>query len=255
MELKRFRFSPLNAFRVFLFTGVLGHFLPVILAWTENYGAGAFQVSEGFEILGGLPGPVLKWMAGILVLGSILAMLGIRTRIMAGSVFLSAWVLVSANSLNLNTLGLWTLFHLLLVGWVLGDRTWRNLDRIAVGSLIFQPLISVFFSGLEKLFSGWTLKPVMFSFLNSNETVVRPWALQFDPFRSQAFCGGIQWLTLVLEVALPVLVLIPRTRRIAFFLWQGFFLGVVCTLAIPPLFYFEFAAAGFLILVLSRRTD
>jgi hypothetical protein len=60
-------------------------------------------------------------------------------------------------------------------------------------------------------------------------------------------------LTLVLEIALPLLVWIPRTRSISFFLWQGFFLGVVCTLAIPPLFYFEFAAAGFLILLLPGR--
>jgi hypothetical protein len=253
MESMRFRFSPSTAFRFFLFLGVLVHFLPVILAWTENYGAGAFRVSEGFEILGGLPDPVLKIMAGVLVLGSILAMIGIRTRIMAGSIFLSAWVLVSANSLNLNTLGLWTLFHLLLIGTVLGDRNWRSFDRIAIGSLLFQPLISVFFSGLEKLFSGWMFRPVMFSFLNSNETVVRPWVLQFEPFRSQAFCGGIQWITLVLEIALPILVLIPRARRLSFWLWQGCFLGVGFTLAIPPLFYFEFAAAGFLILLLPGR--
>ena len=60
--------------------------------------------------------------------------------------------------------------------------------------------------------------------------------------------NALTWLTLGVELGTPILLLVRRTRLVAFVVYELFFLGIIAMLEVPPLFYCIFASAALLAL-------
>jgi hypothetical protein len=49
-----------------------------------------------------------------------------------------------------------------------------------------------------------------------------------------------------LELALPITLVIGKTRNASLVVWQLFFLGIIAMMEVPLIFYFIFAPSAFL---------
>ena len=256
---------PIAIVRIALFTGLLLHFAPSLLWLDIGYGRGAIRVDSWnhwlFSHAWKLSPGVLRAMSIVTLLGIVAGIAGVRPRIAAIVTGIGCYLFASFNAIHLQTLALIPAWAMLLLWSICGGgsgafsvdaRLGRRRDRepSLLGTLIlYQVLLAVFFSGVEKLLAGWPLSNEMGIVLAYPEGfIVRDWVVALPFLHGPVVSNAFTWFTLVVELGTPILLLVPRTRMIAFVAYELFFLGIIAMLEVPPLFYFIFASVPLLAL-------
>jgi len=130
-----------------------------------------------------------------------------------------------------------------------GEREPSLLDSL----VLFQILLAVFFSGVEKLLAGWPGTNEMSIVLAyPRGFMVRDWVAALPVLHGPVMSTLLTWGTLAIELGTPILLLIRRTRIYALVAYELFFLGIIAMLEVPPLFYFIFASVPLLALDASQ---
>lgn len=230
--------------RVAFFTGLLLHFAPSLLWLDRGYGPGAVRTDAWnhwlFSHLWQIPSGVLRAMACMTLAACVAAIAGFRTRHAAAIAFAGCFAFASFNSIHLLTLALIPAWALLLLWTICGERQ----NKLLGGLILFQVLLAVLFSGIEKVLAGWPATNEMAIVLGyPHGFLVRDWVAALPVLHGAVFSHLFTYGTLVVELGAPLALLHPRTRLPAFVAWQAFFLGIIAMLEVPPLFYFIFAAA------------
>lgn len=252
--------TPIAIVRIAFFSGLLLHFAPSLLWLDRGYGPGAVRTDAWshwlFSHLWRIPTWLLHAFAIATLLGCVAGIVGLRPRIAAIVAGVGCYAFASFNSLHLQTLALvpaWAILRL----WMIcgGGGNALSLDarlRAApperesslLGSLIlFQVLLAVFFSGIEKLLAGWPWSNEMAIVLGYPQGfMVRDWVAALPVLHGSVVSTVLTWGTLCVELGTPILLLVRRTRVVAFIAYELFFLGIIAMLEVPPLFYFIFAS-------------
>ena len=137
----------------------------------------------------------------------------------------------------------------------MGDFCGERQNKLLGGLILFQILLAVFFSGLEKVLAGWPGTNDMAVILGyPHGFLVRDWVAALPVLHGPVISHLLTYSTLVIELGAPFALLHPRTRLVAFVMWQAFFLGIIAMLEVPPLFYFIFAAGPVLALSDAQLT-
>jgi hypothetical protein len=188
---------------------------------------------------------------------------GLRPRIAAIVAGAGCYAFASFNAIHLQTLALIPAWAILLLWMICGGgsealsveallRRGRPPARAPslLGSLIlFQVLLAVWFSGLEKLLAGWPWSNEMAIVLAyPRGFLVRDWVAALPALHGPVLSHAFTWGTLAIELGTPILLLVRRTRVYALVAYELFFLGIIAMLEVPPLFYFIFASAPLLAL-------
>jgi hypothetical protein len=256
---------PVALLRITLFLGVLVHFLPSLLALDVEYAVTAVRVRlhNGWlhDHLGALPRPVVGALAVLLVLATVLGALGVATRAAGALTMLLTWTFASFNALPVQTIALlcaWSLLPVFAVfpgsasAWSV--EAWRARRQggalpppALLGSVsLFLVVWPVFFAGVEKIVAGWLGHHEMaMLFRTPPGYLLRDVAFWF-PLRSSWFSEAIAWLTVVIELSAPVLLMFRRTRWLGLVLWLGLFAGIFALIEVPPLFVAIFLFGAFL---------
>ena len=257
---------PLAIVRIAFFTGLLVHFGPSLIWLDIGYGRGAVRVDSWnhwlFSHLWRLPPGVVRGLAIVTLLGCVAGIIGLRPRIAAAVVGAGCYAFASFNSLHLQTLALVPAWAILVL-WIVcggGSGAYSIDARLAkqpeqrepslLGSLLlFQVLLAVFFSGVEKLLAGWPLSNEMAVVLAYPEGfLVRDWVAALPFLHGPVVSTVLTWFTLAVELGTPILLLVRRTRFAALVAYELFFLGIIAMLEVPPLFYFMFSSVPLLAL-------
>jgi len=251
--------------RIALFAGLLLHFAPSLLWLDIGYGRGAIRIDSWnhwlFTQLWKVPPGVVRALSIVTLLACVAGLVGLRPRIAAIVAGLGCYTFASWNAIHLQTLALVPAWAMLLLWAICGGgsavlsvdaRLGARQDRepALLGSLIlFQILLAVWFSGVEKLIAGWPLSNEMGIVLAYPEGfIVRDWVTALPVLHGPVVSNALSWLTVAVELGAPILLLFRRTRMIAFVVYELFFLGIVAMLEVPPLFYFIFASVPLLAL-------
>jgi len=256
---------PVAIVRIAFFTGLLLHFAPSLLWLDIGYGHGALRVDSWnhwlFSHMWKVSPAVLRALSIVTLLGIVAGIIGLRPRIAAIVAGLGCYAFASFNAIHLQTLALIPAWAMLLLWSIcgggsgvlsidarLGNR--REREPSLLGSLVlFQVLLAVFFSGVEKLLAGWPLSNEMGILLAyPNGVIVRDWVVALPFLHGPVVSNALSWFTLAVELGTPILLLVRRTRMVAFVVYELFFFGIIATLQVPPLFYFIFASAPLLAL-------
>ena len=256
---------PIALFRIAFFAGLALHFFPSLLWLDIGYGRGAVRADAWnhwlFSHLWQLSPGLVRALAIVTMAGCIAGLVGLRPRLAAIVAGAGCYTFASFNSLHLQTLALIPAWAILMLWMICGGGSARlSVDAMLgkradrepslLGSLIlFQILLAVFFSGVEKLLAGWPWSNEMAIVLAYPDGfLVRDWVAALPFLHGPVVSTTLTWLTLVVELATPILLLVPRTRVAALIVYELFFLGIIAMLEVPPLFYFIFAAAPLLAL-------
>ena len=251
---------PIAIFRIAFFVGVAIHFFPSLLTLDDAYRRGALRTEEWNHWLylnfGKFSPGALRGMAFVTMAACVAGAVGLRPRIAAIVSGLGLYAFASFNGLHLHTLALlntWAIFLLwsicgggsavLSVDALLEKREAPPTEPKLLSALIlYQTLLAVFFSGVEKLIAGWPFVNEMGILLSYPKGfLVRDWVTSQALLRSQGVTWVFTWGTIFVEIGAPLLLLRKRTRTAAFLAYEAFFIGIVAMLEVPPLFYFMFA--------------
>lgn len=253
-------------FRALVYGGAVLHFVPSFSNFADNYSHDAFKtvawsraVHDAFSYF-----PIwMTWLvAGGSLGASILACLGVRARLAAIVSAAGLFCMASVNSLHTQTLALSTLWALLFLQAVLGaahdvrlgcPEAPRAPETVVLTQLAPAYVLgTVFFSGVHKLMAGWSLSQSISRLSNyPQEGMLRPWMVGSGQHLSPGVGTALELATLACELLVPVLVLYPRTRRVATFVYVAFFVAIAGTLAVPPLFVILYLGAALLFRVQS----
>ncbi|HEU4614564.1 MAG TPA: hypothetical protein VFS15_20855 [Kofleriaceae bacterium] len=256
---------PIAIVRIALFAGLVLHFAPSLIWLDIGYGRGAIRVDSWnhwlYSHLWKLPPGVLRAMAIVTLLGCVAGLVGLRPRIAAVVAGIGCYTFASFNAIHVQTLALIPAWAMLTL-WIIcgGGSAVLSIDaRLGkpparedslLGSLIlFQVLLAVFFSGIEKLLAGWPWSNEMGIVLAYPKGfIVRDWVAALPFLHGPVVSNALTWLTLLVELGTPILLLVRRTRLIALAVYELFFLGIIAMLEVPPLFYVIFASVPLLAL-------
>jgi hypothetical protein len=256
---------PIAIVRIALFAGLLIHFAPSLVWLDIGYGRGAIRVDSWnhwlYSHLWKLSPGVLRAMAIVTLLGCVAGLVGLRPRIAAVVAGIGCYTFASFNAIHLQTLALipaWAMLTLwivcgggsavLSIDARLGTPPTRE-DSLLGSLILFQVLLAVFFSGIEKLLAGWPMSNEMGIVLAYPKGfIVRDWVTALPFLHGSVVSNALTWLTLIVELGTPILLLVRRTRLIALAVYELFFLGIIAMLEVPPLFYFIFASVPLLAL-------
>jgi hypothetical protein len=237
------RNNAFTLFRVAFFGGLALHFFPALLHLDDHYAPGALRSEEWNHWLyihfTRFPRAVIVAAAWLTMLAIAGGLAGIVPRITALVSFAGCYCFASFNGLPVQTLALINAWALLILFVICGTGPlFRSLA-------LYQTLLVVFFSGVEKLLAGWPLSnemAIIFSYPRG--FLVRDWvtAIHWPSWITALF----SWGTVLIELGTPIGLLFARTRMGALIGYQLFFLGIFASLEVPPLFYFMFAGAGLL---------
>jgi hypothetical protein len=123
----------------------------------------------------------------------------------------------------------------------------RQEDKLLPALLLYQTLLAVFFSGVEKLLAGWPFVNEMGILLSYPKGfLVRDWVASQGWIHGAALTRLYTWFTVVAELGTPIALLFKKTRLVAFAVYELFFLGIIAMLEVPPLFWFMFAFGAIL---------
>ena len=244
---------PLAIVRVAFFLGLLVHFAPSLIWLDIGYGRGAVRVDAWnhwlFAHLWKVPPGVLRAMAIVTLAALVAGIAGIRplvTRIAAIVAFGGCYAFASFNCIHLQTLALIPAWAIL---WLFAICGGNPRSRLLAGLILFQVLLGVEFSGIEKLLAGWPWSNEMATVLGyPHGFLVRDWVAALPVLHGPVASHLFTWSTLAVELGAPVLLLVRRTRVAALVVYELFFLGIIAMLEVPPLFYFIFASAPLLAL-------
>ncbi len=256
---------PIAVVRIALFAGLLIHFAPSLVWLDIGYGRGAIRVDSWnhwlYSHLWKLSPGVLRAMAIATLLGCVAGLVGLRPRIAAVVAGIGCYTFASFNAIHLQTLALipaWAMLTLwslcgggsavLSIDARLGTPPARE-DSLLGSLILFQVLLAVFFSGIEKLLAGWPMSNEMGIVLAYPKGfIVRDWVTALPFLHGPVLSNVLTWLTLIVELGTPILLLVRRTRLVALAVYELFFLGIIAMLEVPPLFYFIFASVPLLAL-------
>jgi hypothetical protein len=253
-------------FRIVFFGGLALHFFPSLLRLDDAYALGGVRSEEWdhwlFVHFTRIPRGVLRAGAIVTMVGCVMGVVGLRPRIAAALAGLGCYAFASFNGLPVHTLAIVDAWGIIIL-WAIcggGSAVW-SIDALLKRSepareskllpslALFQVLLAVFFSGIEKLIAGWLHTNEMGILLASPKGyVVRDWVVDSSFLQRPALTWSFTLMTLVVELGTPIGLLFRRTRRAALIVYQLFFLGIVAMLEVPPLFYFMFAGGGLLAL-------
>ncbi len=256
---------PIAIVRIALFAGLVLHFAPSLIWLDIGYGRGAIRVDSWnhwlYSHLWKLPPGVLRAMAIVTLLGCVAGLVGLRPRIAAVVAGIGCYTFASFNAIHVQTLALipaWAMLTLwiicgggsavLSIDARLGNPPARE-DSLLGSLILFQVLLAVFFSGIEKLLAGWPWSNEMGIVLAYPKGfIVRDWVAALPFLHGPVVSNALTWLTLLVELGTPILLLVRRTRLIALAVYELFFLGIIAMLEVPPLFYVIFASVPLLAL-------
>lgn len=241
--------------RVAFFLGLLVHFAPSLLWLDLGYGRGAVRTDAWnhwlFSHLWRIPPGVLRAMAVVTLAACVAGIAGRWTRYAAAIAFAGCYAFASFNSIHLQTLALIPAWAILILWTLCGERQ----NKLLGGLILFQVLLAVWFSGLEKVLAGWPGTNDMAVVLGyPRGFLVRDWVAALPVLHGPVMSHVFTYGTLAVELGAPLALLHPRTRLVAFVAWEAFFLGIIAMLEVPPLFYFIFAAAPVLALSDAQLT-
>lgn len=256
---------PIAIVRVAFFAGLLLHFAPSLLWLDIGYGRGAVRVDAWnhwlFSHLWKLSPAVLRTMSVATLLALVAGLFGLRPRIAALAGGLGCYAFASFNAIHLQTLALVPAWAILMLWAICGGgsavvsvdaRLAKQPERESslLGSLIlYQVLLAVFFSGVEKVLAGWPLSNEMGIVLAYPKGfIVRDWVAALPLLHGPIVSNALTWLTVIVELGAPILLLVRGTRMAALAAYELFFLGIIAMLEVPPLFYCIFASAPLLAL-------
>lgn len=239
--------QPLAIVRVAFFLGMLLHFAPSLI-WIEvGYGRGAVRTDVWNHWLFShhLPAAGVRILSIVTLLALVAAIVNIAPRISAAVAMVGCYVFASWNSIHLQTLALVPAWAIGILWIICAPKKGDRIASLLPSLILFQVLLAVEFSGIEKLLAGWPMSNEMGIVLAyPHGFLVRDWASGlFVPV-----AGFFTWATLAIELCTPILILIRRTRVPALIAYELFFLGIIAMLEVPPLFYFIFASAPLLAL-------
>ena len=253
--------QPLAIVRIAFFSGLLLHFAPSLIWLDIGYGHGAVRADAWnhwlFAHLSHTPPALVRVLAILTLLALVAAIVGIRPRIAAIVGGLGCYAFTSFNSIHLQTLALVPAWAILLLWMICGGganafapRADHEREPSLLGSLIlFQVLLAVLFSGVEKLLAGWPWSNEMGIVLAyPRGFMVRDWVAALPVLHGPVMSTLLTWGTLAVELGTPILLLVRRTRLAALVVYELFFLGIIAMLEVPPLFYFIFASVPLLAL-------
>lgn len=253
--------------RVAFFTGLFVHFAPSLLWLDVGYGRGAVRADAWnhwlFSHLWRIPPGAVRAMALVTLAGLVAGIVGLRPRLAAIVGGAGCYAFASFNSIHLQTLALIPAWAILML-WAIcggGGEAWSldallargrpptQASRLLGGLILFQVLLAVFFSGIEKLLHGWPWTNEMHVVLAyPRGFMVRDWVAALPVLHGPVISRALTWGTLAVELGAPILLLVRRTRVAALLVYELFFLGIIAMLEVPPLFYFIFASAPVLAL-------
>ncbi|MFZ9890114.1 MAG: HTTM domain-containing protein, partial [Myxococcota bacterium] len=115
--------------------------------------------------------------------------------------------------------------------------------------ILFQLLLVFFFAGVEKVMAGWPFNNEMAMLLQTPRGyLLRDWAADLAWLERNEVGVVLSWATIVVELLVPLGLLVRRTRLAALVVYEGFFIGVMAAMEVPPLFFALFAFGMLLIL-------
>jgi len=252
---------PIAIVRIAFFSGLLLHFAPSLIWLDVGYGRGAVRSDAWnhwlFAHLSHTPPALVRAFAIVTLLALGAAIVGIRPRTAAIVGGLGCYAFASFNSIHLQTLALIPAWAISILWMICGGganayapRASGEREPSLLGSLVlFQILLAVFFSGVEKLLAGWPGTNEMSIVLAyPRGFMVRDWVAALPVLHGPVMSTLLTWGTLAIELGTPILLLIRRTRMYALVAYELFFLGIIAMLEVPPLFYFIFASVPLLAL-------
>jgi hypothetical protein len=258
---------PIAIFRIAFFSGLAIHFFPSLIWLDEGYRAGALRTNEwsSWLFLQGLRLPLaeVRLLSVVTMAACVAAIVGIYPRVAAVVCGVGFFAFASFNGLHLQTLALVEAWAVLLLWMICGggarvlsleavlrkDEAPAVEPRLLSNLVLYQILLGVFFAGVEKILAGWPWSNEMGLLMSyPRGSMVRDWVAAAG-FMQRPIVGGLlSWFTLVVELGSPIALLFKRTRLAALVVYEAFFLGIIATLEVPPLFYFTFAFGGLLAL-------
>jgi hypothetical protein len=257
---------PLALFRILIYGTCLLHFAPVVLAPNDNFGRSAFRVSNWdpaiFDLGANLPRVIVLVLGGMSMVGAFLGVVGVAPRVAAILTGAGCYSLASLNGLNVQTLALGPLWGILTIWSIAGGgagalslrRGRRSVDgveedRLSRGLIGYFLLLTVFLAGIEKLWSAWPYASQMDRLLMyPSATLLRGWAVAGPTESRQVWGAALDWLTLSVELLIPLWIFAFSVRWLSVLIWIGFFLGIVAVLEVPPLFLGEYLVVPLLLI-------
>jgi hypothetical protein len=253
---------------VAFFSGLALHFFPTLLWLDEAYRPGAIRTEEWspwlYEHFWRIPHWQLQALAIVTMAACACAIVGFRTRVSAAIAGLGCYAFASFNGLHLQTLALIDAWAILILWSICGGGgaafsvdarlagtkgTPPREPRLLPGLILYQVLLGVFFSGVEKLLAGWPWTNEMGVILSyPRGFIVRDWVAASPWLHGSLVTHTLSWLTLAVELGTPIALLSKRTRLVALAAFEAFFLGIITMLEVPPLFYCVFAFGALLAL-------
>jgi hypothetical protein len=260
---------PVAVFRIAFFTGLAVHFFPTLLWLDEAYRPGALRSEQWNEWLYDhflqVPHGALRAMSVVTMLACLTAILGIYPRVSAIVSGVGFYTFASFNSLYVQTLALVPAWAILLLWMICGGGgaalsvPWprkppaepgpASEPRLLSGLILFQVLLGVFFSGVEKVIAGWPWSDEMGVILSyPRGFMVRDWVAASSVLHASLVGHALSWFTLVVELGTPLGLLFRPTRVASLVVFELFVLGIITMLEVPALFYCIFAFGGLLAL-------
>ena len=241
---------PLAVMRVAFFAGLFLHFAPSLLWLDIGYGHGAVRADAWshwlFSHLWRSRRPCsARWRCSRSAPASRASPAG--PRIAAIVAFAGCYAFASFNSIHLQTLALIPAWAILIL-WAICGGDPRS--RLLAGLVLFQVLLAVEFSGIEKLLAGWPWSNEMAVVLAyPRGFMVRDWVAALPMLHGPVASHLFTWVTLAVELGTPRAPARPpdsprRARRLASCSSSASSRCSRC----PPLFYCIFAGAPLLAL-------
>lgn len=251
---------PIAVFRIAFFAGLALHFFPALIHLDDAFAPGSLRTQEWnhwlFIHFWRIPHGVLRAASIVTMLACVLALVGLRPRVAAIVGGAGCYLFASFNGLHLQTLAIVNAWAILLL-WMIcgGGSAVLSVDALLRGAsprppqpkllprlVLYQALLAVFFSGVEKLLAGWPASNEMGIVLAYPKGfLVRDWVWSTAWLHGPGITRVLSWFTVLVEIGTPIGLLFRRTRLISFVAYQVFFLGIIAMLEVPPLFYGMFA--------------
>jgi len=250
-------------FRIAFFAGLALHFFPSLLWLDDGYAPGSLRTAEWshwlFLMFGKLPHAAVRGLSIVTMLGCLMGIVGYRPRLAAVVAGLGCYTFASFNGLRVQTLAIVNAWAILLAWMICGGgggalsldallrrpRGPAREPRLLPALILFQALLAVFFSGFEKLLTGWPgTNEMAIVMAYPRGFMARDWVWSSDFLRHPVVTHAFSWFTMVVELGTPIALMFRRTRVWALLLYELFFLGIIAMLEVPPLFYCMFAFAA-----------
>jgi hypothetical protein len=263
---------PIAIFRVAFFSGLALHFFPSMIYLDDSYAPGALRTDEWshwlYTLFTRVPHSTLRVWSIATMIACGMAIVGVMPRFSVTVSALGFYAFASFNGFPVQTLALVDAWAILLAWMICGGgtealsidallRKRRGEGKVPVAPkllsalVLYQVLLAVFFSGIEKLIAGWPWTNEMGILMSYPKGfLIRDWVASSAWMHSPVVTNGLSWSTLVIELGCPIALLFgsTRVRVVALVAFQAFFLGIITMLEVPPLFYCIFAFGALLAL-------